>query len=135
LAVRLCEISGRRFVRDRRMNAFRKVLVVDDGERRSNRALSAELAELGFASVTTSLEATEDVLAVIPPPSAILLQLPNGRRSPDYDSFMALAKRLRANDSGIPVILVDASAPSQPGGYASVLQDRFGARAVAKPEL
>ncbi len=117
------------------MNAFRKVLVVDDGERRSNRALSAELAELGFASVTTSLEATEDVLAVIPPPSAILLQLPNGRRSPDYDSFMALAKRLRANDSGIPVILVDASAPSQPGGYASVLQDRFGARAVAKPEL
>ena len=117
------------------MDAFQKVLVVDDGERRSDRALSAELAELGYASVTASLEATEDVLAIIPKPSAILLQLPNGKRSPDYESFMALAKRLRANDYGIPVILVDPSAPSQPGGYASVLQDRFGARALAKPDL
>jgi DNA-binding NtrC family response regulator len=117
------------------MDAFRKVLVVDDGERSSDRALSAELAELGYASVTASLEATEDVLAVIPRPSAILLQLPNRKRSPDYESFMELAKRLQANDSGIPVILVDSSASSHPGGYASVLQDRFGARALAKPEL
>jgi hypothetical protein len=48
---------------------------------------------------------------------------------------MELAKRLQANDSGIPVILVDSSASSHPGGYASVLQDRLGARALAKPEL
>ena len=117
------------------MDAFQKVLVVDDGERRSDRCLSAELAELGFASVTASVEATEDVLALIPPPSAILLQLPNAKRSPTYDSFMELAKRLQANDSGIPVILVDPSATAQAGGYASVLQDFFGTRALAKAEL
>ncbi len=117
------------------MDAFQKVLVVDDGERRSDRALSAELAELGFASVTASLEATEDVLALIPRPSAILLQMPNGKRSPVYESFMELAKRLQANDADIPVIVVDSSAPFQPGGYASVLQDCFGAPALAKPEL
>ena len=85
--------------------------------------------------MTTSYEATEDVLAVIPPPSAILLQMPSRGRSPSYASFMKLAERLRANDAGIPVTVVDASAPSQAGGYASVLQDCFGARAVAKPEL
>ena len=117
------------------MDAFQKVLVVDDGERTAARALSAELAELGFASVTASLEATEDVLAVIPRPSAILLQLPNGKGGLSYHSFMELAERLRADNSGIPVILVDSSAPTHPGGYASVLQDRFGARALAKPEL
>ena len=117
------------------MDAFQKVLVVDDGERTAARALSAELAELGFASVTASLEATEDVLAVIPRPSAILLQLPNGKGGLSYHSFMELAERLRADNSGIPVILVDSSAPTYPGGYASVLQDRFGARALAKPEL
>ena len=48
---------------------------------------------------------------------------------------MELAERLRADNSGIPVILVDSSAPTHPGGYASVLQDRSGARALAKPEL
>ena len=117
------------------MDDFQKVLVVDDGARTPDRALSAELAELGFASVTTSLEAAEEVLSVIPRPVAILLQLPNCPRSPSYDSFMELARRLRANDSGTPVILVDGSAASHPGGYASVLQDRFGARAVAKAEL
>lgn len=116
------------------MDAFQKVLVVDDGERSTDRCLSAELAEMGFASVTASVEATEDVLALIPRPSAILLQLPNPKRSPNYDSFMQLAKRLQANDSGIPVILVDPAA-IQSGGYASILQDRFGARAVAKAEL
>ncbi len=116
------------------MNDFQKVLVVDNGERRSDRALSAELAELGFASVTTSLEATEDVLAVIPRPAAILLQLPSRQPDANYDSFMELARRLRASDAGIPVILLDGAA-SPSGGYASVLQERFGVRAVAKPEL
>ena len=44
------------------MNDFPKVLVVDDGERTPDDALSAELAGLGYASVTASLEAAEDVL-------------------------------------------------------------------------
>ena len=122
-------------MRESSMDAFQKVLVVNDGERTADCALSAELAELGFASVTTSFEATEDVLAVIPPPSAILLQMPNRGRDPRYASFMKLAERLRANDAGIPVIVVDSSVSSQAGGYASVLQDCFGIRAVAKPAL
>ena len=53
------------------MNEFPKVLVVDNGERPLDRALSAELAELGFASVTVSREAADDVLALIRSPSAI----------------------------------------------------------------
>ena len=58
------------------MTEFQKVLVVDDGARNAEHAISAELAGLGFASVTTWLEATDEVLELIPPPAAILLQLP-----------------------------------------------------------
>jgi hypothetical protein len=116
------------------MDEFQKVLVVDDGERTPDCALSAQLAELGYASVTTSLEAAEDVLAVIPPPALILLQLPS-RTRPSYASFLALAERLQANESGIPLQVVDSRAASQPGGYASVLQDQLGMRAAAKAEL
>ena len=116
------------------MDEFRKVLVVDDGERTPDRALSADLAELGYASVTTSLEAAEDVLAVIPPPALILLQLPN-RARPSYPLFLALAERLKASEPAIPLAVVDSRAALQPGGYASVLQDQFGMRAAAKPEL
>ena len=118
------------------MNEFPKVLVVDNGERPLDRALSAELAELGFASVTVSREAADDVLALIRSPSAILLQMPADRQSREYASFLKLAERLKASDAvGVPIILVDLSTYAQPGGYASLLQAHFGAQALAKPEL
>ena len=117
------------------MNEFPKVLVVDDGARPLDRALSAELAELGFASVTASHEAADDVLALIRSPSAIILQMPPKGRSPEYASFLALADRIRSNAAiGVPVILVDLATSAQPGGYASLLQAHFGAQALAKPE-
>ena len=91
------------------MNDVPKVLVVDDGERSPDRALSVELAELGFASVTTSFEAAEDVLAVLPTPSAILLQLPSVPDPARHQAFQDLAGRLKAKKSlgGIPVVVVD----------------------------
>ena len=91
------------------MNDAPKVLVVDDGERSPDRALSVELAELGFASVTTSFEAAEDVLAVLPTPSAILLQLPSRPDPARQQSFRTLADRLRAKPglTGIPVVVVE----------------------------
>ena len=113
-----------------------KVLVVDDGERPLDRALSAELAELGFASVTASHEAADEVLALIRSPSAILLQMPADRQSREYASFIKLAERLKASDGvRVPVILVDLATSAQPGGYASLLEAHFGAQALAKPEL
>jgi len=117
------------------MSEFQKVLVVDDGARNSEHALSAELAELGFASVTTSLEATDDVLDLLSAPAAIVLQLPK-RTGVDYKRFMELADRLKArtSTSEIPLIFVEASPRSQAGGYASVLQSELGAHALSKPE-
>ena len=91
------------------MNDVPKVLVVDDGERSPDRAVSVELAELGFASVTTSFEAAEDVLAVLPIPSAILLQLPCKPDSSRRQKFLDLAERLKAKSTlaGVPVIVVE----------------------------
>lgn len=122
------------------MGALQKILVVDDGRRDADRALSAELAELGYASVTTSLEATEEVLAVIPAPAAILLQMPARRgaaRDPgraDRASFVALAERLRAPAyRGVPVIVLDRGATGGPID----LQSRIGSRVrvLNEPEL
>jgi hypothetical protein len=117
------------------MSEFQKVLVVDDGARNSEHALSAELAELGFASVTTSLEATDDVLELLSAPTAIVLQLPR-KTGVDYKRFMDLADRLkaRASTSGIPIIFVEGPPLAQAGGYASVLQSELGAHALSKPE-
>jgi len=118
------------------MNDMQKVLVVDDGERPLDCALSAELAEMGLASVTTSLEATDDVLAVIPTPAAILLQLPSRTRAAQYRRFLELAERLRAREraTGVPVIMVDTMAATN-GGYSSVLQSELGTRVLSKPDL
>lgn len=114
------------------MSALQKILVVDDGHRDGDRALSAELAELGYASVTTSLEATDDVLALMPHPAAILLHMPS--RSPtQYASFEALAARLRRSAGDVPIIVVHAGA----GGYASLTPDlerRIGARVLNQPD-
>ena len=115
------------------MSEFQKVLVVDDGARNGAHALSAELAELGFASVTTSFEATDEVLELIPPPSAILLQLPKRSETANYKQFMDLAARLKA--SGIPVLLVEQPFGAAGGGYASALQGELGVGALNKPEL
>jgi CheY-like chemotaxis protein len=111
------------------MNDVPKVLVVDDGERSPDRALSAELAELGFASVTTSFEAAEDVLAVLPAPSAILLQLPMTADTTREQRFRDLAQKLKAKPAlaGIPIVVVE---PRQ--GIDS--SEPFGAHALAKPD-
>src|ERR671933_295927 len=97
------------------MNDVPKVLVVDDGERSPDRALSVELAELGYASVTTSFEAAEDVLAVLPIPSAILIQLPNGPEGARHQAFRNLAEHLKAKRdlSGIPVVVVEPQRAGQ----------------------
>ena len=117
------------------MTEFQKVLVVDDGARNAEHAISAELAGLGFASVTTSLEATDEVLELIPPPAAILLQLPKRSRTADYKDFMDLADRLKAKNSAIPMILIEQAFGIPSGSYAAVLQSELGARALNKPEL
>jgi hypothetical protein len=119
------------------MNDFQKVLVVDDGARNAEHALSAELAELGFASVTTSLEATDHVLEMIPPPAAILLQLPRRSQVANYKQFMELAERLKAKEdmSGIPILLMEPRLGGSGGGYASTLQNELGTGVLNKPEL
>jgi hypothetical protein len=113
------------------MNDFPKVLVVDDGERAPDDALSAELAGLGYASVTTRLEAAEDVLAVIPRPSAILLQLPKAPDPARHKSFQDLAERLKLRNAGIPVLLVE---PRVCGGAYSATEQAIGTNPVAKPD-
>lgn len=116
------------------MSEFQKVLVVDDGARSPEHTLSVELAELGFASVTTSFEATDEVLELLSPPAAILLQLPK-KTGADYTRFMELADRLKAKKSisGVPIILVER--PFGPGGgYAALLQSELGARVLSTPE-
>ncbi|MFE1602516.1 hypothetical protein [Methylobacterium sp. ID0610] len=113
------------------MGALQKVLVVDDGHRAVDRALSAELAELGYASVTASLEAADDVLAMMPRPAAVLLHVPprgNG-------TFRIRTERLRAQmrDAGVPVIEIDG-AVGQNGGPID-LQSRIGTRVLNEPEF
>ena len=117
------------------MSEFQRVLVVDDGARSPDHTLSVELAELGFASVTTSLEATDEVLELLSPPAAILLQLPN-KTGADYKRFMELADRLKAKKSisGVPVILVERPHGSPGGSYAALLQSELGARVLSEPE-
>jgi CheY-like chemotaxis protein len=118
------------------MSEFQKVLVVDDGARNPNHALSMELAELGFASVTASFEATDDVLDLIPMPAAILLQLPKRSDGARYQRFLELAERLKKGErtSGIPIILVDRSLGLEQGCYVSALQTKIGAQTLHTPE-
>jgi hypothetical protein len=115
------------------MNGFQKVLVVDNGERNPDSALSMDLAGMGFASVTASFEAADDVLAILPNPSAVVLQMPRNASWTERQRFQALADRLRTNleATGIPVILTGADGGSQ----ASLLQSELGTRVLSKPEL
>ncbi|KQO96016.1 hypothetical protein [Methylobacterium sp. Leaf91] len=114
------------------MSALQQVLVVDDGHRAIDHSLAAELAELGYASVTASLEAADDVLAVIARPAAILLQT-SSRLDPAY---AMLSERLREQmqHAGIPVIVIDGRTGR--GSGASVdLQSRIGPYVLNEPDL
>lgn len=119
------------------MNELRKVLVVDSGSRASVDALSAELAGLGFSSVTTSVEAADDVLSLIPHPAAIFLKMPALAQSQDYTTFIKLADRLRirAETSDIPVIVWDRERLLDTGGISAVMQHQFGPQVLASPDL
>ena len=110
------------------MNSLRKVLVVDTGERDGFGALSADLAELGLASVTTSYEATDDVLDVIETPSAVFLQMPRQAGGSDHDGFSRFADQLRVKlaPQQIPVIVWDHMMAAGVGGLAALLSRELG---------
>jgi len=114
------------------MTGLKQVLVVDNGERAPDGALSAELAGMGFASVTAPLEATEEVLAMMPSPVAVVLQMPRRAEWSERRRFLELASRLRKSlaSSSIPVIVAGGVA-----GATTMLQNELGARAFAAPEL
>ncbi|KQP49018.1 hypothetical protein ASG40_16345 [Methylobacterium sp. Leaf399] len=114
------------------MSALQQVLVVDDGHRAIDHSLAGDLAELGYASVTASLEAAQDVLAVIARPAAVLLQT-SSRRDPAH---AILADRLRdqMRHAGIPVIVVDETFAGQAGGTID-LQSRIGPYVLNEPDL
>jgi hypothetical protein len=119
------------------MNYLQKVIVVDNGERALDCALSAELAEMGLASVTASVDAADDVLELIPSPAAIVLKLPGPAHGAQRKRLMDLAERLRARSrtTGIPVILVEPTDAAANGGFASVLQSELGTRVLSGPDL
>ena len=115
------------------MNALRKVLVVDSGHRRDADLLSTELAELGLSSVTTSLEAADDVLHVIETPSAIFLNMPRHSEIAARSTFQKLAASLRAGirTRGIPVIEWERDTALQAGGISAVLKAEIGPQALS----
>ena len=117
------------------MNDLQKVLVVDDGTRDGLDPLSAELAELGFSSVTTSLEAADQVLDLIAAPSAIFLKMPQADESASYQEFLALADRLRVRQgsSGAPVIVWDRAKVLHSGGVSALLQGELGPQVLSRP--
>ena len=108
------------------MDALQKVIVVDNGNRAPESALSAELAGMGFASVTTSLEATEDVLALIASPAAVVVQIPDAATIEERRKFLDLAERLRVTMQriNVPVILMNDGHGT--GAHASLLQSELG---------
>lgn len=113
------------------MNGLQKILVVDNGERASDAALSAELAGMGYASVTTPFEAADDVLATMPSPVAVVLQLSQDASWAERRRFLELASRLRKTLAGtsVPVIIAGGVA-----GAATMLQNELGARAFGPAE-
>lgn len=114
------------------MNGMQKVLVVDNGERTPDSALSAELAGMGYASVTTPFEAADDVLALIPSPAAVVLQMPRHANWTERKRFLELATRLRKTlaASHTPVIVT-----GEASGAATMLQNELSAQVVAAAEL
>ena len=115
------------------MNDLQKVLVVDNGERDGVDPLAAELAELGFSSVTTSFEAADDVLEVIPQPSAIFLKVPQKPGDKSSDEILALAARLRLTQgsAGAPVFVWDRARMLENGGVSALLNGHLNDRPLA----
>ena len=115
------------------MNDFQKVLVVDSGDRAAEDVFSAQLAEFGFSSVTTSFEAADEVLGLIRTPSAIVLNMSRPDDGADYARFVAVAKDLKTRepDLGIPVILWDRAREVEVGGLSGVLASAFGPELTA----
>ncbi len=105
------------------MNDLHKVMVVDSGERNVVDSLSAELAEHGYSSVTTSFEAASQVLDVIPRPAAIFLKMPAAQQGDRYEGFLAAAGSLRENALGIPVFVWERDAMVPNGGIPALLGD------------
>lgn len=117
------------------MNDLRKVLVVDGGRRGGVvDPLSAELAELGFSSVTTSFEAADQVLDMIERPSAIFLNIPSSLPA-DRQSFLDLADQFRAGQktAGVPVIVWNDVMAGQAGGVSALLQRECGSQVPCPP--
>jgi hypothetical protein len=114
------------------MNGMQKVLVVDSGERAPDSALSAELAGMGYASVTAPFEAADDVLALIPSPAAVVVQMPQQADWAERKRFLDLATRLRKSLSATstPVIITGGVS-----GAATMLQNELSSRAVAAAEM
>ena len=110
------------------MTEMPKILVVDSGRRAADSALSSELAEMGFASVTTPFEAADEVLATMRSPVAIVLQLSRQSDASERARFMDLAARLRQamKASGTPVIVTGGTS-----GAATMVQDHLGGRVAA----
>lgn len=110
------------------MNGMQKVLVVDNGERTPDAALSAELAGMGYASVTAPFEAADDVLALIPSPAAVVLQMPLRASWSERRRFVELANRLRKSleTADVPVIVAGGAT-----GAMSLLQQELGFRPIA----
>jgi hypothetical protein len=119
------------------MNVLHKVLVVDNGQRPNDDLLSTELAELGLSSVTTSLEATSDVLAVIDRPSAIILNMPDHGVDDARAQFTRLAADLRLSERtrGVPVIEWDRDSSLAAGGVTAILRAEVGPQAFSGPDL
>jgi hypothetical protein len=115
------------------MNGLQKILVVDNGERDPDCALSAELAGLGYSSVTAPVEAAEDVLAILPSPAAVVLQVPSTAGHSERARFLALADRLSRNlrSSGIPIIVLG----TRSGDSGSILETELGHRVLAPDGL
>ncbi|PVE23387.1 hypothetical protein DC522_16115 [Microvirga sp. KLBC 81] len=111
---------------------MQKVLVVDNGERAPDSALSAELAGMGYASVTTPFEAADEVLALIPSPAAVVLQMPLHANWAERRRFLELATRLRKTlaASHTPVIVTGGIS-----GAATMLQHELNTRAVAAADF
>jgi hypothetical protein len=114
------------------MNGMQKVLVVDNGERAPDSALSAELAGMGYASVTTPFEAADDVLALIPSPAAVVLQMPQHANWSERRRFLELASRLRKTlaDSHTPVIVTGGVS-----GAATIIRNELNTLPVVAAEL
>lgn len=119
------------------MNSLRKILVVDNGERgHTVDSLSAELAELGVSSVTTSFEAADDVLKIIERPAAIFVKMPHLRHEAGYEDFLAFADDLKQREhiAGVPVIVWDKMTAGA-GGISALLQTKVGPHALSGPDL